>query len=212
MFRSIGHSLFLIMILMACSSNEKKAENGAEAGTTTAMESEKGGGEDDLFDDEKGEESDVNLFDSQPEKKVAKAKKESAPIAPVEISGEAAEYTVEKGDTLMLVAFKLYGDYAKWKLLAGYNPNLNESGLAQGMVIKYQAPSEKFTWAPQGDPHLIRTAETLGSISKDKYGIISRWKDIFENNRPMIKNPNLIFAGFTIYYVPDERSVASEKK
>ncbi|MBI2521373.1 MAG: LysM peptidoglycan-binding domain-containing protein [Bdellovibrio sp.] len=211
MFRSIGHTLFLILILMACSSNEKKAETAASAsGTTTAMESD--AGDDDLFDDEKDEESDVNLFESKPEKKVGKSKKESAAIAPVEISGDAAEYTVEKGDTLMLIAFKLYGDYAKWKLLAGYNPNLSESGLAQGMVIKYQTPSEKFTWAPQGDPHLIRPAETLGSISKDKYGIISKWKDIFENNRPMIKNPNLIFAGFTIYYVPDERSVASEKQ
>ena len=212
MHRSIGHSLLLIFILMACSSNEKKAETTAGTGTQTAMESGKDDGDDDLFDDEKGEYSDVNLFDSKPEKKAGKAKRESAAIAPIEISGDVAEYTVEKGDTLMLVAFKLYGDYSKWKLLAGYNPNLKEAGLAQGMVVKYQSPSEKFSWAPQGDPHLIRTAETLGSISKDKYGIISRWKDIFENNRPMIKNPNLIFAGFTIYYVPDERSVASEKK
>ncbi len=212
MFHKISYALVLSLILAGCSSNEKKAaDTKTDAGPQAAMESDKGGGGDeDLFDDEKGEDSDVKLSSEKSEK--TKAKKESAPIAPIEISGDAAQYTVEKGDTLMLVAFKLYGDYAKWKLLSGYNPTVKENGLSQGMVLKYEAPKEKFAWSPQGEPYLIKMAETLGSISKDKYGTNKRWKDIFENNRPMIKNPNLIFAGFTLYYVPDERSVASEKK
>ena len=40
-------------------------------------------------------------------------------------------------------------------------------------------------------------------ISKKKYGTPVRWKSIWDNNKPMIKDPNLIFAGFTLYYIPD---------
>ena len=52
--------------------------------------------------------------------------------------------------------------------------------------------------------------ETLGTISNKHYGVTKRWKDLYENNRPMIKDPNLIFAGFTLYYVPD-RDLASDE-
>jgi nucleoid-associated protein YgaU len=52
--------------------------------------------------------------------------------------------------------------------------------------------------------------ETLGTISSDKYGTPVKWRKIYDNNRPLIKNPNTIYAGFTLYYIP-EREIASEK-
>ena len=122
---------------------------------------------------------------------------------------ELGQYTIEKNDTFMLIAFKIYGDYSKWKELAEMNPEQQGDKLNAGAVIKFNPPAEKFVWSPQGNPYLIKEGDTLGVISKDVYGIDKRWKEIFDNNKPMIKDPNLIFAGFTLYYIPD-RIVATE--
>jgi len=135
----------------------------------------------------------------------------SAPMDDVMISttGQMGTYSVESGDTYMLIAFKLYGDYRKWKSVSDMNPGVSSSQLRVGQSIKYDMPSQPFVWNPQGNPHLIRGGETLGTISNDKYGTAARWKDIFNNNRPMIQDHNKIFAGFTLYWVPD-RDIASE--
>lgn len=118
-------------------------------------------------------------------------------------SGQNGSYTVQKDETLMMVAFKIYGDYRMWRKLAKMNPNINPNALSAGQEIKYDEPGSKFVWTPNGNPFLIRNGDTLGVISKDVYGVSKRWKEIYENNRPMILDPNLIFAGFTLYYVPD---------
>ena len=121
----------------------------------------------------------------------------------VVIDGDVASYTVKRNDTLMFIAFKLYGDYAKWREIKRANPGLSSTKLTVGSVIKYQEAATKFAWRPQGEAYLIKRGDTLGTISSDVYGVSSKWKKIYRNNRPMIKNPNLIFAGFTLYYVPE---------
>jgi nucleoid-associated protein YgaU len=125
--------------------------------------------------------------------------------------GEQKQYVVQKNETLMLIAFKLYGDYGKWKNLVNQNPGLVREGniVKAGTVLNYQAPASEFVWSPTGNPYLIKNGDTLGTISKDVYQTVSKWKLLWENNRPMIKDPNKIFAGFTLYYV-DGREVASD--
>lgn len=118
------------------------------------------------------------------------------------------EYTVRKGDTLLLIAFNIYGDYTKWRDISQLNGNVRH--IREGQVLQYEIPEHEFVWNPRGNPHMIRSGETLGSISRDKYGVESRWRDIYENNQPMIQDPNLIFAGFTLYYIPD-RDLASSR-
>lgn len=132
---------------------------------------------------------------------------ETAPVAPM-ITG-MSEYTIQEGDTLMLVAFKIWGDYERWKELSNSNGGIAMGQLPVGKVLKY-VPNG-FTWNPQGLPHLIKRGDTLGTISTEKYGTDNKWRDIWDNNKPMIKDPNLIFAGFTLYYIPqEERDLASE--
>ena len=135
---------------------------------------------------------------------------ENQSFSSTELTNEMGEYSVESGDTLMWIAFKLYGDYAKWRRIAELNPEVRQNGLSEGQSLSYYLPAQPFEWNPEGEPHLIQNGETLGSISDDKYGTVSRWRDLYENNQPMINDPNLIFAGFTLYYVPDERNVASD--
>ncbi len=137
---------------------------------------------------------------------------EAAPVISNDtVASTEKVYTVQKNETLMMIAFKLYGDYAKWKEIANYNSGtLNGTQVREGMTLKYMAPAEEFVWNPEGLPYLIRTGDTLGGISGNVYGNIKKWKMIWDNNRPLIKDPNKIFAGFTIYYLENGREVAAE--
>ena len=127
-------------------------------------------------------------------------------------SGGIKQYTVQKNETLMIIAFKLYGDYEKWKTLSSQNQGqLNGStNLKEGMVLNYPATAQEFNWNPQGLAYLIRTGDTLAGISNTVYTTPKKWKLIWDNNRPLIKDPNRIFAGFTIYYLENGREVAAE--
>ena len=126
-----------------------------------------------------------------------------------EVGEGVGSYMVQKNETLMMISFKLYGDYSNWRSLAEMNRKHVKNGIVMaGVKIKYKKPSEEFNWQPQGNPYLIKNGDTLGTISNDVYGTQKKWKSIWDNNRPLIKNPNQIFAGFTIYYL-DQGSVAS---
>lgn len=127
--------------------------------------------------------------------------------------GSQMQYTVEKGDTLMMIAFKIYGDYSKWREIANLNPNkLIQGQIAPvGTSLTYYAPSEAFSWNPEGNPYLVKNGDTLGGISTDTYGTMKFWKNIWDNNKPLIKNPNRIYAGFTIYTpIMEGREVATK--
>lgn len=161
------------------------------------------------FADVKPEEPQLEDFKSDPpipEISVATA------TAPSEYSlGAEAQYHVQKGDTLMMIAFKIYGDYRKWKDLKIWNKGQLPAKIGPGVVLKYYTPDQAFGWQPSGLPYLVKRGDTLGLVSMEKYGTPKKWKSIYENNRPLIQNPNLIFAGFTIYYLP-ARNVASENR
>ncbi len=197
---------------MSCSNNKKKAADKPTDNTVAEMEDESDfivdSDEEDLelSEGDASLESDELVSESSSDVQVMDGSDNSTSIAMTE---GVADYQIEKGDTLMLIAFKLYGDYRKWKSLQELNPGVSTGALAEGAALKYNVPSEKFVWSPEGLPYLIKTGDTLGTISNDKYGTTSKWKLLYDNNRPMIHDPNLIFAGFTLYYVP-ERDVASE--
>jgi len=198
-----------MLTLVACSggSNNESTENISDIESSTeALEV------DDLDVDNAVNESNVSNAQSD---ESAKMDTMPADIAPTETTAmdknininDMAEYIIQSGDTLMLIAFKLYGDYTKWKDLEQMN-QVNQTGLIVGKTIKYAVPAQAFSWQPSGNPHLIVRGETLGIISEKYYNTKSKWKNIWENNRPMIKNPDLIFAGFTVYY-PDLANLAS---
>ncbi|MAF78898.1 MAG: hypothetical protein CME63_17950 [Halobacteriovoraceae bacterium] len=128
--------------------------------------------------------------------------------SPIELGTDEGSYTVKKGETLMMVAFNIYGDYRKWKDLAMLN-GVQGDRVAAGATIRYQKPVTPFVWNPEGLPYLIKSGDTLATISQDKYGTAAKWRSIYDNNRPLIKDPNLIFAGFTLYYI-QQRDLASE--
>lgn len=222
-----------LMLTVACSSKStdksKDAPEGIEEDADFLVDSEDElldeGGDDFLAEDDgefmedEGADEEIEVADNDEmmedeyeddmaEEPMIADSGSDAYAADVEMSGDYGNYTVKRGDTLMLIAFKMYGDYTKWRSIANLNPG--SGSLKVGSVIRFEKPARRFSWNPEGLPHLIRNGDTLGTISSDKYGTNRRWKDIWNNNRPLIKNPNLIFAGFTVYYIPDEdRGVAS---
>ena len=132
----------------------------------------------------------------------------AAPVSSAPIIAEDGSYTIKNGETLMMASFNIYGDYRRWKELANYN-GINQNNIKAGTTIRYQMPAQEFRWNPDGLPYLIKRGDTLGTISNDKYGTAKKWRMIYDNNKPLIRDPNLIFAGFTLYYVP-LRDVASK--
>jgi nucleoid-associated protein YgaU len=200
-----------LLSLVACSSKSK-----SEKVIDSAQEAEISQTEDaDFIVDAEDEEliaEDSEEMDEITEEVVAEvseapSSEEMVAAAPI-IESELAEYTVKKGDTLMLIAFGIYGDYRKWKDLRDWN-EMAEVGLEEGSTLKYKKPAEEFSWNPEGLPYMVKHGDTLGSISNEKYGTPKKWVAIYENNQPLIRDKNLIFAGFTLYYT-QERDLASE--
>ena len=198
----------LVLIFVACSGS-KPAKESMDAGIELADAVEFTEETQDVVGDSLAEDPMAPLADAAPA--------EVAPLmeSPMPSIDEMAVYEVKENETLMMVAFNLYGDYARWKEIAELNKDkLNGSTLiSKGMKLDYKAPAEPFIFNPSGNPYLIVKGDTLGVVSEKTYGKPVHWKEIWENNRPLIKDPNVIFAGFTIY-TPflEGRDVAFDKQ
>lgn len=183
-------TLVFTTAIVGCSSSGEKSSDEVEAEW----------GDDEFEDNEVAEDSSDDLdsdddFDEEDDR---------APSSVGSLSiDEQQEYIVEKGDTLMQISFKLFGDISKWKAIAELNPGADQM-LISGKKIKVPVAESPFVWQPVGLPYIIQTGDTLGTISKDKYGTPSKWQKIYNNNKPLIKDPNKIYAGFTIYYEEEE--------
>jgi len=116
-------------------------------------------------------------------------------------------YKIKKGDSLLIISFKLYGDYRKWWVFKHFNPGVNENVLIPGNTLKYPISKQKFVWRPKGNPYLILNGDSLTGISLKKYRDAIKWTKIWDNNMALIKDPDNIFAGFTIFYVPDPKVI-----
>ncbi len=196
--------LALLGLGVSCSSKRKKADADKTADVSQEVSAEDADFIVDSEDEDLLADDDENIVE---EVASSEAPADEPMMEESSIAIASGEYTVEKGDTLMWIAFKVYGDYRHWQKLSSMNNGVSQKNLQPGMVLKHD--SEGFSYNPQGLPHLIKTGDSLGSISGEKYGTDKRWKEIWDNNKEMIHDPNLIFAGFTLYYLPD-RDIASE--
>lgn len=115
--------------------------------------------------------------------------------------GQSINYTVKRGDTLMKISFEKYGNLYRWKDIYDMNRNKISSVnyLVPGMVLQIEGV-EYVVIEKNGSPYLIKRADTLLKISKKLYGQQDKWKNLWNNNRQLIHDPNKIYAGFTMYY------------
>lgn len=120
-------------------------------------------------------------------------------------NGRTENYKVKKGDTLMKIAFEKYGNLYRWReifeankeTLKGYN------FLRAGMSLTIEGV-EYIVIDKNGSPYLIKRGDTLSKISHGVYGDSHFWRELWFNNKQLIRNPDQIFYGFTLYYQPFE--------
>lgn len=66
----------------------------------------------------------------------------------------------------------------------------NSQGIAQ-VDDQLQAPQAQ----PEGTYYDVKSGDTLSKIAKQFYGDANRYHEIFDANRPMLKNPDEIYPG-----------------
>ena len=49
--------------------------------------------------------------------------------------------------------------------------------------------------AKKGRTHTVAKGESLSKLARQYYGDVKQWKKIFEANKDILKNPNLIHPG-----------------
>lgn len=154
-----------------------------------------------LFEDDKGDG--VFVYGNENIKE-ARDKMPSTHVPTKQYSGKYMEHTVKKGETLMWISFQIYGDYSRWREIRRLNSAkiMDYTHLKEGTVLSYRPAKNPYV-RPTGDPYLVKWGDTLSKVSRKVYGTSGKWKNIWKNNPRQIKNPNLIFAGFTLFY-PDQ--------
>lgn len=218
--------MFLSLGLVACSGFGSKssddatdADVGVELAQTEEFSDELEGGDilaDEEFEDALSEDTADSVIagDQMDEMNSMSADSDGMEITETtyEGSGTEATWTVSESETLMIIAFKIYGDYDRWREIARLNRGTlgGNNNVTSGMTLRYNSPAQPFVWNPEGNPYLIKLGDTLGSISSTTYGTKRFWKNIWDNNRPLIKDPNKIFAGFTLYTPTIDREVANQ--
>lgn len=128
------------------------------------------------------------------------------PSAPTVEVGDGMKYKVKRGDTLMKIAFENYGDLYRWREIFEANRGQiqDPNRVPPGTLLTLNGAG-MVTIERNGEQYLIKQGDTLGVISNDVYGTTRKWKKLWENNRQLIKDPNKIYAGFYLYYVPEAR-------
>lgn len=122
--------------------------------------------------------------------------------------GKTVSYIVKLGDTLMKIAFEKYANYLRWKDIYQLNKNKMISPRKMKVGTELTIANVKYVYIKRdGKPYLIKKEDTLKSISKKLYGSENKWKDIWKNNPQLIQNPKKIYAGFSLYYKPDQGKV-----
>ena len=200
-------ALIFTSIFISCSSGQNiKEENEVENQSEDSVALE----DDNEYENDESINEDDYSKDTIEEQDDEVAQNSDMPIEeqntnPISMQGgNVIDYTVKKGDTLMLIAFEQYGDYSKWRDIRNQNPDLNSfENLTEGQILKITEPNEEFSWRPEGAPYLIKSNDTLQTISQDVYSTTRKWMSIYKHNQPLIKNPDVIYAGFTIYYLED---------
>ena len=84
--------------------------------------------------------------------------------------------------------------------------------LAVGNVEGIGAVNDEAEVEGDGTPsqfHTIVSGDTLWAVSKKYYGKGSRYQEIFEANRPMLKHPDKIYVGQVLRIPADSKDTAS---
>ena len=99
-------------------------------------------------------------------------------------------YTVQPGDTLSGIAEQQLGDASRWPEIFLLNRSIRHPDrLFPGQVLTLP---DDTAMQPPPRLYIVRRGDTLSGIAQRELGDTSRWPEILERNRDVIKNPDRI--------------------
>ncbi len=149
-------------------------------------------------------------------KKLASISKE--PVVEKAVESGEGEYVVAAGDSLGIISAKIYGTSKKWQDIAQLNEIKAPYFIFPGDVVKFKVSTAKARNFVSGVKKsmkvvVVEKGDTLAKIAEKVYGSKDAWKKFVVYNRSKISNPNKIFVGMKIAYLPHgETAKAVEPK
>jgi nucleoid-associated protein YgaU len=131
---------------------------------------------------------------------------QSQPRPPASTASQ--RYIIKKGDTLISIAKRYYGDGLKWKVIYEANREVitdaNFLPIGREIVIPPVKTAEKMAALehPARTTYIVQKDDTLTKIAERHYGDPARWKDIYQANKEKIPNKDSIVPG-TVLVIPD---------
>jgi nucleoid-associated protein YgaU len=74
------------------------------------------------------------------------------------------------------------------------NPKADFSNVQSGSSSTAPSPAAPAT----ANTYVVKQGDSLSRIAKERYGNANQWPKIYEANRDVIKNPDLIYPGQTL--------------
>lgn len=127
--------------------------------------------------------------------------------------GTQMPYIVERGDTLSVIARRVYGNMGRWQELAQASGVEDVNRIFPGDIVYYTLDQQSAGFAAAYESrgmsmYTVQAGEDLRSIAQKIYGTGQAWKILWRYN-DMIQNPDSLQAGSTIYYAAPQKLTAS---
>lgn len=117
------------------------------------------------------------------------------------VAPEFTEYTVRRGDQIMTIAERVYGNTAHWQAISKANPTVDPMKLRVGQTLRLPrdprnvqgkvvdaggAVREPTVVEPEMVTHVVQRNDSLWKIAASFYGDGSRWTLIRDANRAAV--------------------------
>ncbi|MSR74563.1 MAG: LysM peptidoglycan-binding domain-containing protein [Planctomycetes bacterium] len=138
-------------------------------------------------------------------------------VGPVQETVVPTSVRIGSGDTLEVIARRLYGRAGAVSEILAANPGINPKRLKIGQELKLpRAPTRAGVSGVSGSSaaatvafitpvkpsagkvHVVAKGEKLGTIAKSRYGSPNAWKRIYDANRDQLSNPDKLVAGMKL--------------
>ena len=119
--------------------------------------------------------------------------------------GSKMHYIVQKGDTLGVIAEKIYGDKEQWREILQLTGMENPDLIYPGEVVYYRLTesSQAFAAAYENTPKgemTVEVGDSLASLAQRIYGDPGQWQTLWRAN-DTINNPDRLEVGQIVYFI-----------
>ncbi len=139
-------------------------------------------------------------------------KRKDAKTVDAKVNMDGSErYIVQPGDSFTLLAEVYYGSQSHAGFLMRANPHVKDpKRLRVGMEIRIpELPKDssararasaglKVDATPTGRTYVVKAGDSLTSIAEKQLGATARWKELYELNKDVIKNPDVLRSGVVL--------------